>query len=339
MELARRAVAKHLSGGGNAWVRVNGSDTDLCSGDLRAVVAAPGLRGVVLPRTESADQVRAVKAQLRAGVTIVAMLETAAGIENADAIAAAHGTLRLAFGSPGLGRELGITGGAAALLYARSRLVMASCAAGLPGPIDGPSVDVDDIVGLGEDLRHSVGLGFTGKLCLHPRQLRMTNSAFAPAPSKLAWARRVLAATRASPTSVVRVDGEMVDWQHIDAARHTVARAALFDPAEARLRESGRTSSRSGAATSPARDRPGDSTAEAQGAGDAASRNLWPACGLPPATPSPSPSAVIGGSTPFHDITRPRVESFGVLSRHPRQDGGPACRSRPVSGSAVELLA
>jgi citrate lyase subunit beta/citryl-CoA lyase len=236
-ELARHAVAQYLSGGGDAWVRVNGSDTDLCSGDLRAVVAGPGLRGVVLPRTESADQVRAVKAQLRAGVTIVAMLETAVGIENADGIAAAHGTLRLAFGSPGLGRELGIAGGTAALLYARSRLVMASCAAGLPGPIDGPSVDLDDIVGLGEDLRHSVGLGFTGKMCLHPRQLCMTNSAFAPAPSKLAWARRVLAATRASPTSVIRVDGEMVDWQHIEDARHTVARAALFDPADAGLRE------------------------------------------------------------------------------------------------------
>ena len=177
-DLVRRAVAKHLSGGGAAWVRVNGPDTDLCSGDLRAVVATPGLRGVVLSRTESAEQVQSVKAQLRAGVMVVALLETAAGIENAGAIAAAHGTSRLAFGSADLGRKLGIMGGAAALLYARSRLVMASCAAGIPGPIDGPSVDLDDIVGLGEDLRHSIGLGFAGKLCLHPRQLRMTNSAF-----------------------------------------------------------------------------------------------------------------------------------------------------------------
>jgi citrate lyase beta subunit len=40
-------------------------------------------------------------------------------------------------------------GGAAALLYARSRLVMASFAAGLPGPIDRPTVDLDDMVGLG----------------------------------------------------------------------------------------------------------------------------------------------------------------------------------------------
>jgi hypothetical protein len=130
----------------------------------------------------------------------------------------------------GLGRELGIAGGTTVLLYARSRLVIASCAAGLPGPIEGPSTDLDDIVGLGEDLRHSVGLGFTGKMCLRPRQLCMMNYAFAPPPSKLAWARRVLAATRSSPTSVVRVDGEMLDWQHIEDARHTVARAALFDP-------------------------------------------------------------------------------------------------------------
>ena len=237
IELSRCAVAMHLSGGGDAWVRVNGSDTDLCSGDLRAIVAAPGLQGIVLPRTESAGQVRAVEAQLRAGVMIVALLETAAGIENVDGIAAAHGTLRLAFGSAGLERELGITGGAAALLYARSRLVMASCAAGLPGPIDGPSVDLDDIVGLGEDLRHSAALGFTGKFCLHPRQLRLANSAFEPAPSKLAWARRVLAAIRASPTSVVQVDGEMVDWQHIEAARLIVARASLFNPAVAGLRD------------------------------------------------------------------------------------------------------
>jgi citrate lyase subunit beta/citryl-CoA lyase len=237
LDLARHTVAKHLSEGGNAWVRVNGSDTDRCSGDLRAVVARPGLRGIVLSRTESADQVRAVKAQLRAGVTIVAMLDTAAGIENADGIATAHGTLRLAFGSTGLGRELGIAGGAAALLYARSRLVIVSCAAGLPGPIDGPSTDLDDIVGLGEDLRHSVGLGFTGKMCLHPRQLCMTNSAFAPPPNKLAWARRVLAATCSSPMSVIRVDGEIVDWQHVEDARRTVARAALFDPADTRLRE------------------------------------------------------------------------------------------------------
>jgi hypothetical protein len=120
----------------------------------------------------------------------------------------------------GLGRDLGIAGGTTVLLYARSRLVMAIRAAGLPGPTDGPSTDLDDFVGLGGDLRHSVGLGFTGKMCLRPRQLCMTNYTFAPPPSKLAWARRVLAATRASPTSVVRVDGEMLDWQHIEDARH-----------------------------------------------------------------------------------------------------------------------
>jgi len=232
-ELARRAVAEHLSTGGSAWVRVNGPDSGLCRGDVRAVVRSSGLRGVVLPRTESAEQVQDVKAQLRAGVMVVALVETSAGIENARAIAAAHGTLRLAFGSADLGRELGIMGGAAALLHARSRLVMASFAAGLPGPIDGPTVDPDDMVGLGEDLRHSAGLGFTGKLCIHPQQLRMTNSAFAPAHSMLAWARRVLAASRASPASAVRVDGEIVDWWHIEAARYLVARAALFDPAEA----------------------------------------------------------------------------------------------------------
>jgi citrate lyase subunit beta/citryl-CoA lyase len=212
---------------------VNRPDSDLCRSDVRAVIRSSGLQGVVLPRTESAEQVQNVKSQLRAGVMVVPLVETAAGSENAGAIAAAHGTLRLAFGSANLGRELGIMGGAAALLYARSRLVMASFAAGLPGPIDGPTVDVDDIVSLGEDLRHSVALGFTGKLCMHSRQLRMTNSAFVSAQSMLAWARRVLAVSHGSPDPAVRVDGEIIDWRHIKAARHIRARPARFDPTDA----------------------------------------------------------------------------------------------------------
>ncbi|GAA3055575.1 CoA ester lyase [Pseudonocardia yunnanensis] len=233
-ERALYAVTRHLCGGGTAWVRVNGSDIDLSSESIRAVVAGPGLQGIILSRTESVDQVAVLKAQLRADVMIVALLETAAGIENAGRIAAAHGILRLAFGSSDLRHELGVMDEAAALLYARSRLVIASRAAGLPGPIDGPSVDLNDMVALGEDLRHVVGLGFTGKLCLHPRQLRMTNTAFAPPPSTLAWARRVLAATGGSDTPAVRVDGKVVDWETIEAARCIVARAALFDPTEAR---------------------------------------------------------------------------------------------------------
>jgi citrate lyase subunit beta/citryl-CoA lyase len=231
-ELARRSVTQHLCTGGSAWVQVNRPDSDLCRSDVRAIVRSSGLQGVILSRAESAEQVQAVKSQLRAGVMVIPLVQTAAGIENACALAAAQGTLRLAFGSRDLQDQLGIPGGAAALLYARSRLVMASSAAGLPGPIDGPSVDLDDIVGLGEDLRHSIGLGFTGKLCLHPQQLCMTNSAFAPTQSMLAWARRVLAATHTSPDSAVRVDSEIIDRWHIKAARYIVTQPARFHPAE-----------------------------------------------------------------------------------------------------------
>ena len=220
---------EHLSTGADAWVRVNEPDSDHCDGDLCSMVASRGLQGIVLSRTESAEQVQAIKARLRADVMIVALLQTAAGIENAAAIASAHGTRRLVFGSAGLGHELCIPGGAAALLYAGLRLVMASLAANLPGRIDGPSADLGDMVGLAEDLRHSISVGFTGKLCVHPHQLRMTNSALTPRSSKLAWARRVLAATHASAGSAVRVDGEMVDWQQIEVAQYIVSRAALFD--------------------------------------------------------------------------------------------------------------
>jgi citrate lyase subunit beta/citryl-CoA lyase len=226
---ARTAVADYLAGTGRAWVRINGTDTAEWADDLAALAATPtGLAGVALPKCETAEQLAATAARLPAGTPILALVETALGIERATELATAPATTRLAFGSVDFCRDTGIAGAATALLYARSRLVIASAAAGRPGPVDGPTVALDDLELLDADLAHAAALGFSGRFCLHPRQVRPTNRAFSPSAEELVWARRVVDLAGGSGGAAIRVDGEMIDRPRLAAARHLLDRGTLY---------------------------------------------------------------------------------------------------------------
>jgi len=226
---ARTAVADYLAGTGRAWVRINGTDTAEWADDLAALAATPtGLAGVALPKCETAEQLAATAARLPAGTPILVLVETALGIERATELATAPATTRLAFGSVDFCRDTGIAGAATALLYARSRLVVASAAAGRPGPVDGPTVALDDLELLDADLAHAAALGFSGRFCLHPRQVRPTNRAFSPSAEEVAWARRVVDLAGDSGGAAIRVDGEMIDRPRLAAARHLLDRGTLY---------------------------------------------------------------------------------------------------------------
>jgi len=226
--LARSTVVGFLRGAGRAWVRLNGIDTDEWAADLDALAGLPGLDGVILPKSEAGEQIEATAARLAPSTPVLALVETAAGIERADSIAAASATARLAFGSVDFCRELGITEDRTALLYARSRLVVACRAAGRPGPVDSPTVALDDPQLLDYDLTHAKSLGFAGKLCLHPRQVEATNKAFIPTEAELAWARRVVEVAGRSNGAAVRVDGEMIDRPRLATAHRIIQRAELY---------------------------------------------------------------------------------------------------------------
>ncbi|WP_159701628.1 CoA ester lyase [Arthrobacter sp. 18067] len=188
---ARERVAVALDNGAQAWVRINTEGTKDWAADLEAVAGQPGLRGVMLAMTEEPHQVVQTSLQLPSKTPVIALVETALGVDNASAIARAPGTFRLAFGIGDFRRDTGASDDAMALAYARGRLVVASRAAGLPGPIDGPTVDAK-----GRDLetacRTTLSMGMTGKLCLAAGTSPTINAALAPSSADIAWAASVL---------------------------------------------------------------------------------------------------------------------------------------------------
>ena len=189
---AREDVVKWLQNGGHAWVRINDATSSFWQADLSALSGIPNLLGVMLAKTESAQQVIDTSARLAGNVPIVALVESAVGIEEASAIAKAPGTFRLAFGSGDFRRDTGMSADAEAMAYPRARLVVASRVGRLPGPIDGPTVG-ESLPLLRDHSAITVLMGMTGKLCLSPEQTHAINEVISPTPTDVAWALDFLA--------------------------------------------------------------------------------------------------------------------------------------------------
>ena len=175
-----------------AWVRINDRSTPFWSDDVDHLKGLPGLAGVMLAKTESADHVTETFDRLGGTTPVLALIESALGIEEAPKVARARGVMRLAFGSGDYRRDTGASADDLAMAYPRSRLVVASRIGDLPGPIDGPTVSNSHRV-LRDQSAMTVSLGLTGKLCLDPEQPPVINEALSPTPSDAAWAEHFLA--------------------------------------------------------------------------------------------------------------------------------------------------
>jgi citrate lyase subunit beta/citryl-CoA lyase len=220
---ARDTVLEWFGRGGRAWVRINERSSDAWADDVRALRDSPGLLGVMLAKTESPDQVVDTVQRLGGHLPVIALVESAQGIEDAVSIARAPGVFRLAFGSGDYRRDTGAANEPLAMAYPRSRLVTASRIGGLTGPIDGPTVGTTHPV-LREQSADAVNLGMTGKICLDLEQPAVLNECFSPSPADVAWALDFIADFEASG-GVIR-DGS--DKPRLARARLIRERAALF---------------------------------------------------------------------------------------------------------------
>jgi citrate lyase beta subunit len=206
-------------------LRVNAPGSEWFDGDLELSRRLP-LDFLMLPKASP----EAVEALGPDGPPVLAIVETADGLRRAHETAATPRVFAIALGSHDLGVELLTTPRADGLelLYARSKLVMDSAAAGRRPPFDTVFLDVRDPAGLEDEARLARTIGYRGKLCIHPGQLDVVNGVFSPSDAELDWATRVLDAHAAGVREgrgVVALDGRMIDTPLVRRAQRLLAEA------------------------------------------------------------------------------------------------------------------
>jgi citrate lyase subunit beta/citryl-CoA lyase len=222
------------------YVRINPLDSGLAMDDLAAVVA-PGLAGIMLPKLNSADDVRRVAfcldaLEARAGVAPATVRIVPVATETAPAM------LTMATFTRDVPRLAGVTWGAEDLssaigaisnrdadgnlspLYAlaNSLCLLAAASANVPA-IDTLYSDFRDLTGLAASCGVSRRRGFRGRIAIHPDQVDTINAAYTPSETELAHARRVVDAFAQQPEAgTVGLDGTMLDLPHLNQARRTL---------------------------------------------------------------------------------------------------------------------
>ena len=232
-EEARTTVAEVLRSEHEkpVFVRINAPDSVLAEEDVEAV-AGPRLAGLRLPKTESPESVRRVAQRLEnlgCEAGLQCLIESALGLELAFEIARAHEkVVGMSLGEADLAADLGVRGDAG-LLYARSRLVAATRAAGLPGPVQSVYTNVRDAEGLRRSTMEGKNMGFVGRSAIHPAQIEVINEVFTPTEEEVAEAKDLLArleeSTGTGTGAFALEDGRFVDEAVVGSARLTLALA------------------------------------------------------------------------------------------------------------------
>lgn len=215
-------------------IRVNGIGTQWHDADLAAASAA-GPDGIVVPKVNSADEVRQLVAAMEAAgapehTKLWAMIETPVAILHAEEIARASDRLAVfVMGTNDLVKELGAehVPGRAPIQSSLQLAILGARAAGI-AIVDGVFNHVKDADGFAAECRQGRELGFDGKTLIHPGQVDACNAAFAPSEDEVANAREIIAAfesAQAEGRGVVTVGGRMVENLHVDTARKVLATA------------------------------------------------------------------------------------------------------------------
>jgi citrate lyase subunit beta/citryl-CoA lyase len=226
-------------------VRVNGVETGRLQDDIAAVVC-PALDAVLVPKVENVTTLPEAERALAAAereqgmpegsVRILAIVETPLGIARCDEIliGAPKRTVTAIFGLGDFSVALGVdlTPEGTELAYARGRVIVATRAAGMVPPIDGPYLAVEDAEGLLEDCHRVRALGFQGRVAVYPPQVSVINRGFSDlAGDEADRARRVVEAFEEAETRGVaslRVDGRFVDYPIYYLARRKLVRFEAY---------------------------------------------------------------------------------------------------------------
>jgi (3S)-malyl-CoA thioesterase len=216
-------------------VRINGLDTEWGRDDAKAA-AEMACDAVLLPKVECAAQLDALAA-ITGDLPIWAMMETPRGMLNAAEIAAHPNLAGMVMGTNDLAKDLQTRFRADRLpmLTSLSICLLAAKAEGLV-IVDGVYNAFKDEDGLIEECAQGRDMGFDGKTLIHPAQVDIANTAFAPTPEEIDLARRQIAAfeeAEAGGQGVAVVDGKIVENLHVATAREILAKAEAIETIQA----------------------------------------------------------------------------------------------------------
>ncbi|MDO5631438.1 MAG: CoA ester lyase [Paracoccus sp. (in: a-proteobacteria)] len=209
-------------------VRINGLDTEWGADDARAAAQMAGVDAVLIPKVNSPADLDRVVA-LTGDLPLWAMMETAAGMLNAAAIAAHPRLQGMVMGTNDLAKEIGsrFRPDRLAMMAGLGLCLLAAKAHGRV-IVDGVFNAFKDEDGLRVECDQGRDMGFDGKTLIHPAQLEVANAAFAPTEAEIALARRQIAAfdeAVAAGQGVAVVDGKIVENLHVETAKATLAKA------------------------------------------------------------------------------------------------------------------
>ena len=196
-------------------VRINSMRERFGIEDVNAILASktppPAL---MMPKVRTPDEVTILDQLLtEAGheTRLHVIIETNEGLEAAFEIAKCSDRIdAMFFGGVDMAAELRCQNNYDALLYARSRVVHASAAAGLD-VIDVPYLDLDDPDGMRIEAERVRDLGFSGKGSVHPKQIAALNEVFTPSEAQITRARRIISEFEKANTGLVVIDGKLIE--------------------------------------------------------------------------------------------------------------------------------
>lgn len=217
-------------------VRINGLDTPHWKEDIRVCVAC-GADGIRIAKTETADDVKAVeaeviKAEKEFGVEegrtlIMAAIESPKGVLNAYEICTASDRLfgvAISGGDYRKCMQVKPVPGGIEMQAARGQILIAARAAGVQC-FDTVFTDLDDTEGFIAEVKQNKDMGFDGKSLINPRQIRTVHEMFAPTQKEIAQAEAIVRTIRenaAKGIGVFTLNGKMLDIAFLPGAERVI---------------------------------------------------------------------------------------------------------------------
>ncbi len=234
-DTARGQVAAAVRDGGYDYrelvVRVNGLETPWAGADL-AAASELAIDAVLLPKVESAEQVRAYEGYLAGeraeSLPLWIMVETPRGVLGIEQILGSSPRIEVVvMGTSDLVKELRArhTDDRQALLAALSHCVLVARAFDRVA-LDGVHLDFRNAESFERVCRQGRDLGFDGKTLIHPSQIEAANAMFGPSPDEIDQARLIVAAwgdAQRAGKGVAVVNGALVENLHAAEAERVLA--------------------------------------------------------------------------------------------------------------------